>query len=408
MAKLARTLSWKMLTLYGLGNILGAGIYVLIGEVAAESGDGMIWSFLIAALVASFTAVTYSTLAGKYAKSAGAAVYTSKAFGKPLLSTVIGLSIAATAVVSSSALLRGFDRYFQELLIELGLLNDRLPAVVFMLPLLGLLTMVALRGMKESAKIAVVLTVLEATGLLIIIAVAIAQGDIAGSLETSVSSLTSVEPLAIGLGGFLAFYAFVGFEDMVNVAEEVKNPETSMRKGMLSALIIASVLYIAVAVSALAILSSSQLAGSKAPLAAVFQEATNLSIPVITIIGVIAITNGVLIQIITGSRILYGLAREKWFPKQLAVISKTRQTPTTATLVIVSFIAIGSSLLPLGTLAQITSFILLIVFTVVHVSAIKLIKKGQLHNLKYYIPVLGIIVNSAVMALHISSWFGYT
>jgi len=407
MAKLTRTLSWKMLTLYGLGNILGAGIYVLIGEVAAESGDGIIWSFLIAALVASFTAITYSTLAGKYAKSAGAAVYTSKAFKKPLLSTVIGLSIAATAIVSSSALLRGFDRYFQELLIEIGFIDDRLPAVLFMLPLLAILTTIALRGMKESAKLAVVLTVLEATGLLIIVAVAIAQGDIAGSLSTSVSSLSSVEPLAIGLGGFLAFYAFVGFEDMVNVAEEVKNPETSMRKGMLSALIIASVLYVAVAISALAVLSSSQLAESKAPLAAVFQEATNISIPVITIIGVIAITNGVLIQIITGSRILYGLAREGWLPKKLAAVSKTRHTPTRATLIVVSFIAIGSSLLPLGTLAQITSFILLVVFTVVHVSAIKLIRTGQLKKLKLYIPTIGIVVNCAVISLQILSWLGY-
>jgi APA family basic amino acid/polyamine antiporter len=395
-----------MLTLYGLGNILGAGIYVLIGEVAAESGDGLIWSFLIAALVASFTAITYSTLAGKYARSAGAAVYTSKAFNMPLLSTVIGLSIAATAVVSSSALLRGFDRYFQELLIEIGILDDRLPAILFMIPLLVLLTSIALRGMKESAKLAVVLTILEASGLLLIVGVAIAQGDIGGSLQTSLSSLSSVEPLAIGLGGFLAFYAFVGFEDMVNVAEEVKNPETSMRKGMISALIIASVLYVLVAISALAVLSSSQLAESKAPLAAVFQEATNLSIPVITIIGVIAITNGVLIQIITGSRILYGLAREKWLPKQLAVVSAKQHTPTRATLVVVSLIAITSSLLPLGTLAQITSFILLVIFTVVHLSAIKLITTKQINNLKMYIPVLGIIANSAVIALQVSSWFG--
>lgn len=404
MATLTRTLSWKMLTLYGLGNILGAGIYVLIGEVAAESGDGIIWSFLIAALVASFTAITYSTLAGEYAKSAGAAIYTSKAFKKPLLSTIIGLSIATTAVVSSSALLRGFDRYFQELLLEIGIIDSRLPAVIFMLPLLAVLAMIALRGMKESAKLAVILTVLEASGLLLIIAVALANGDIAGSLQTSLSSLGRVEPLAIGLGGFLAFYAFVGFEDMVNVAEEVKNPETSMKKGMISALVIASVLYIAVAISALAVLSSTQLAESKAPLSAVFQEATNISVPIITIIGVIAITNGVLIQIITGSRILYGLAREKWLPKQLSIVSKTTHTPTTATLLVVGLIAIGSSLLPLGTLAQITSFILLIVFTAVHVSAIKLIHTKQLKNLRLYIPIIGIVVNFAVISLQILSW----
>ena len=406
MPKLTRTLSWKMLTLYGLGNIIGAGIYVLIGEVSAEAGDAIVWSFLIAALVASFTAITYSTLAAKYPKSAGAAVDTSKACGKPRRSTLIGLGIALTTIVSSSALLRGFDRYFQELLIELNILNDRIPAVLFMLPLLAILALIALRGIKESAKLAVLLTLLEAAGLLIIILVAGTQGDVIGSLETSLSAITAVEPLAIGLGGFLAFYAFVGFEDMVNVAEEVKQPNKSMKRGMLRALVTASILYIAVAVSALAVLSSTQLADSEAPLAAVFQEATNSSIPIITIIGVVAITNGILIQLITGSRILYGLAREKWLPKQLAQISKTRHTPVNATLVIVACVAVGSSLLPLGTLAQITSFILLVVFTIVHIAALRLIADREVTNLRKIIPVAGIIVNIAVLSLQVSSWFG--
>ncbi len=209
MAKLTRTLSWKMLALYGLGNILGAGIYVLIGEVAAESGDAILWSFLVAALVASLTAITYSIMAGRYPKSAGAAVYTEKAFKNPFLSTIVGLSIGLTTIVSSSALLRGFDRYFQELLIEIGILDDRLPAFLFTLPLLLCMAIIAYRGIKDSARLAIAFTLLEAFGLLLIIAVAGINGNIPDAINLTVSSLTEISPVAIGLGGFLAFYAFI-------------------------------------------------------------------------------------------------------------------------------------------------------------------------------------------------------
>ncbi len=191
---------------------------------------------------------------------------------------------------------------------------------------------------------------------------------------------------------------------MVNVAEEVKNPQRSMKRGMLTALGIASVIYILVAVGALSVLPSNQLAESSAPLAAVFEAATGSSIPIITIIGVVAITNGILIQIITGSRILYGLGREKWIPKKFAQVSPRTHTPTTATTTVLLLIAIASTLLPLGTLAQITSFILLIVFTMVHISALKLIKTKELSHLRRSIPILGIITNLVVIGLQIASW----
>jgi APA family basic amino acid/polyamine antiporter len=401
MTQFKRTISWKVLSLYGLGNILGAGIYVLIGEVAGKAGNGLVWSFLLAGVVASFTAITYGALAGKYPVSAGAAVYTDRAFKAPRISTLIGLALAFSAFVSSSALLRGFNRYFQALLESLGL--GTLPTPLVILTMVAILGWVALRGIQESTRLAVTLTLIEAGGLLAIILVAVLYGDIGGSVSTSISSIGSVEPLAIALGGFLAFYAFIGFEDMVNVAEEVKQPEKNVRKGMLVALIVASVLYILIAIAALAVVSIDTLATSKAPLSTVFEVATGSTFPIITIIGLFAVTNGVLTQIITSSRILYGLAREGWITKKLSVVSPKTKTPVNATLLALFFIALGALTLPLGVLASIASFGLLIIFTIVQLAALRLIIKGSI-KLPIAIPIMGILTNMGVVIIQISSW----
>lgn len=403
MEQLKRTINWKMLALYGLGNILGAGIYVLIGEVAAESGQGLVWSFLLAALVASFTAWTYSEFASKYPLSAGAALYAEKAFKIPALSTFVGLTLAFTALVSSSTLLRGFARYAKDLFATFGWSVSSLPDPVFMAPILGLLSIIALKGISESAKLAAIFTLLEAGGLVLIVMVAIVNGDAVAAAKSSVSSIGSVDILSICIGGFLAFYAFIGFEDMVNIAEEVKDPQRNMRRGMLTALVIATLLYVVVGISSLSILSSAELASQDAPLAAVFKKATGSSIPIITIIGVVAITNGVLIQIITSSRIIYGLAREGWIPLWLGAVNTKSGVPVNATLLSIGGIAIGSSLLPLGTLAQITSFTLLVIFTVVQVSALKLVNEGEL-TLPRAVPIIGTILNVGIVLLQVLKW----
>ena len=405
MTKFKRTISWKLLGLYGLGNILGAGIYVLIGEVAAESGDALVWSFLLAGLVALFTGITYAALASKYPISAGAAIYSERAFKSKLISTVIGLSMALTAVVSASALLNGFVRFLNSLFDSLDI-GMSPPSALAILTLLAIQGVIAFRGIKNSTILAVALTILEAIGLLIIIVVAFANGDVVDSAEKTVSSLSSVSPIAIALGAFVAFYAFIGFEDMVNVAEEVKQPKKSMRRGILTALLVAGVLYVFVALAALAVLTSQQLADAEAPLADVFQAATDISFPLITIIGLIAITNGALIAIITSSRILYGLAREGWLPKKLAYVSPRFKTPTIATGIVLGIIAVAAVALPLGTLAQITSFILLLVFTIVQFSALRLLRDKVDLKLSPIIPVIGIITNIAVICLQISEWLG--
>ena len=211
--------------------------------------------------------------------------------------------------------------------------------------------------------------------------------------------------MAIFLGGFLAFYAFIGFEDMVNIAEEVKEPKKSLRKGMLVALIGATVLYVLTAIAALSVLSSSELAASKAPLASVFQAASGSSLPIITVIGLFAVTNGVLAQIIMSSRVLYGLAREGWLPSPLARVSTKTHTPTLATFVAVIAITIGALALPLVVLAKITSFSLLLIFSIVQIAALKMISSEEL-SLSIYVPIIGLITNLAIIIIQVFSWFG--
>lgn len=404
MSELKRTITWKTLAIYGLGNILGAGIYVLIGEVAKESGNAMLWSFIAAGIVASFTALTYSALASEYPVSAGAAIYTERAFNSKKWSTAVGLTMALTAIVSASTLLNGFNSYFQVLLETLGV-QFHVPSSLVILAMLAVLSFVALKGIGDSTRLAVLLTFTEAGGLLLIIGFAFFYGDPKDAVAVSINGIGEVTPLAITLGAFIAFYAFIGFEDMVNVVEEVQQPERQMKKGILTALAIAVVLYGLTIIAALAVLTSSELAQSEAPLATVWRTATQSEFPLITIIGLIAITNGALIGIITSSRIIFGLAREGWITNTLAKISSKSSVPSRATYLVIVLIAITAIALPLGTLARITSFILLVVFTVVHAAALRLKTQNKLPKLNYSIPIFGLIANMSVIAIQIFSWY---
>lgn len=395
MAKLRRVVGWKTFGLYGLGNILGAGIYVLVGEVAGVAGDKLIWAFLIAGFVALFTALTYSALASKYPVSAGAAIYAQRAFSSPKVSFGIGIALAASGVVSAGVLLNGFYKY------SLALVDVPRPIIIGVLLLF--LTIVAIRGIAETTALAVTLTLIEAAGLVLIVFVGFTYGEPSTAIEAAFTGESTVSVVSILLASFLAFYAFVGFEDMVNIAEEIKEPKKSIKKGMLMALGVASIFYFLVALASLAVLSAGELADSDAPLADVFETATGSALPIITVIGLFAVVNGVLAQIVMSSRVLYGLSKEKWLPKFFSEVSKKYQTPVKSTIFVATVILIASLSLELGTLAQITSFILLIIFTTVQLAAIKLIKQKQL-KFKMYIPVIGVLTNLIIMGVQIYSW----
>ncbi|HEX5798225.1 MAG TPA: amino acid permease [Candidatus Saccharimonadales bacterium] len=394
MGKLKRTIGWKTYGLFGLGNIIGAGIYVLIGEVAGEAGNGAIWSFAVAGLVAGFTVLSYSALATKFPLSAAEAVFVLKSFSNRSLALLVGLTLVFAGIVSSGVLLNGFANYFSELI--------DLPKAIFIVSALVILAAIAIKGIKETAEFAVAITILEVLGLAIIIVLSYMSPDFVSHANQVITSSLEIGALPILFGSFLAFYAFIGFEDMVNVAEEVKNPTKNVKRGMLLAMVSAIVLYMFVAVAALSVIPAGQLAGYDAPLAAVFERTSNIDFPLITVIGLFAIVNGIIAQIIMCSRVLYGLSREKLIPSWFGKVSPKTKTPINSTILICTVMLIGALSLPLVTLASLTSLGLLFIFSVVHASCLKLRKKVDINPV---FPTIGLALNIGIILVQIFQYF---
>lgn len=388
--KLRRAIGWKTYGLFGLGNIIGAGIYVLIGEVAGEAGNGVIWSFVIAGVVAGFTTISYGALATKFPVSAGEVVYILKGFNNRNLGFLIGLVLVFSGIVSSGALLNGFANYFSELV--------DLPKFVFIALAMVMLLAVAVKGINETAKLSVIITILEVLGLVIIIVFSFLSPDFIANAGQVISSSVQVEVLPVLFGSFLAFYAFIGFEDMVNVAEEVKNPKKNIKKGMFIAMFFAAILYVFVTIASLAVIPAGQLAEFDAPLAAVFREASGISFPLITVIGLFAIINGILAQIIMSSRILYGMSREKLINNWFGSVNKITRTPINSTILVGIIMLIGALSLPLVTLASLTSLGLLVIFSFVHAACLKL--KSQL-DINPVFPVIGLVLNTGIILVQV-------
>ena len=393
-AQLKRGLSLWLLVFYGLGNILGAGIYVLVGKVAGSAGLFAPVAFFVASLVAAFTALTYAELVARYPLSAGEAVYVQKGLRLPALSVVVGLLIVLMGSVSAATIARGFIGYL-DILIEL-------PDAVAITLLVFVLGATAIWGIVESVTIAALVTLIELLGLGLVLAVA---GDnlftIPDRLPELLPPLDPVIWQGIMLGAFLAFYAFVGFEDMVNVAEEVRNPVRNVPLAILLALGITTLLYAAVSLAAILTVAPEQLAASNAPLATVYEQATGSKPVVLSIISIFAVVNGALIQIIMSSRILYGMSRQGWLPALFGRVWSTTQTPVAATVAAAATVLVLALWLPLVTLAKSTSFLVLIVFTLMNLSLLR-IKLRDPHPegirvVPLWIPAGGIIASLGLL-----------
>jgi len=385
-----------LLTLYGLGNIVGAGIYVLIGKVAGLAGSSTTLSFIIAMVTAGVTALSYMELSGRYPVSASVSVYLHKAFGKRWLSVAIGLAMVVGGVASAAALAQGFAGYLNSFL--------TVPTGVASVGLLVAIGALAIKGMSESAKTAALFTGLEILGLALVVwfgRSAFARMDIAG--------MVTVDP-AVGISGvfagaFLAFYAYIGFEDMVNVAEEAKNPSRTMPLAILLSLVLSAVLYLLVVSVSTTLVAPAELSSSSAPLALVIERSGNGSVLVLSVIGMVAAVNGVIVQIIMGSRILYGLAREGWITRTLATVHGGYQTPVRATLLVLCAMIAATLLLPLVSLAQVTSLLILSVFTLVNASLIVIKRRGEVHQgyvvVPSVVPYLGVALCAGTIVVEL-------
>ncbi len=357
---LKRSLSLPLLTLYGLGTILGAGVYVLIGEVAGRAGMLAPLAFLLAALVAGLTAFSYAELAARYPRSAGEAVYVQAAFHWQGLAAMVGYAVMLTGIVSAATIATGFVGYL-DVFVEL-------PDWVAITLLVVLLAALAAWGIDISARIAAVIALIEIAGLILVVVLA---GSSLSSLPARLPELlpaTGMQWLSIAIGGFLAFYAYIGFEDMVNMAEEVRDPQRTVPRAILLALGFSTVLYMAVALVAVLALPVTELAGSKAPLADIVQRTSDLPPAIIAAISLLAVTNGALVQIIMAARVLYGMGEQALGPACFAAVNQSTQTPLLATVVVSMAVLALALWLPLVKLAEITSSVILLVFAVVNLS----------------------------------------
>jgi amino acid transporter len=383
---LKRSLSLPLLTFYGLGNILGAGIYVLIGKVAAHAGYQAPLSFLLAAMLAVFTAFSYAELSARYPFSAGEVIYIHRGLGIRVLSILVGLLIIVTGIVSAATIARGFVGYLQVFV--------PISDVVAIVGLIVCLGGLAAWGISQSIAVATLMTLVEIGGLLLIIWVARPE---MGALADTLRSLSDWQGLdsaqGIFLGAFLAFFAFIGFEDMVNVAEEVHKPQRTLPLAILLALGLSTLIYITVAVVSIGAVSPQQLAASEAPLAYVYQQVRGADPVLITAISLVAVVNGALIQIIMASRVCYGMGRKGWMPMWLARVNPVTRTPLVATVLITAVILMMALWLPIESLARSTSFFILLVFALINLSLwrIKQLRLDEHEGFSVYqwVPALG-------------------
>lgn len=396
--ELRRSLSLPLVCLYGLGNILGAGVYVLIGKVAGEAGYFTPVAFMLAAVIAGITAFSFSELSSRYPVSAGEAVYVQEGFGVQKLSLFVGLLIALTGIVSSATIAKGFVGY-------LGVFIE-LPSALVIIVLLLFLGLVAIWGILESVSMAALLTLLEIGGLILILSVATPDFDVLMSRKSEfLPGLQFESWVGIFGGGFLAFYAYVGFEDMVNVAEEVKNPRRNLPIAILGALVLATVMYIAVAVSALLVLEPGALNESDAPLADVYELATGSNPWLISVVSLFAVINGALVQIIMASRVCYGLANKKWLPSFMATVNRKTQTPIFATVVVTVSIIVAALWLPIETLASMTTSLLLFVFILVNIALLRIKRRAEPEDDVFEVNILFPLTGALLCALFLGVQF---
>ncbi|HEX5984065.1 MAG TPA: APC family permease [Solirubrobacterales bacterium] len=393
---LRRVVSRRLLFFFILGDILGGGIYVLVGEVGGEVG-GAIWaSFLVALLLASLTAASYAELATKYPRAGGAALYAKKAFSRRFVAFMIAFAVMASGVASASTLARGFGGDYLSEFVEM-------PVEVAALIFIAVIAVVNLVGILLSVRLNVILTVVELAGLLLVVLIgAVALGDGVGEPSRAVEFEEGVAPLgAILAGAALSFYALIGFEDSVNIAEETKDPRRAYPFALFFGLLAAGVIYMVVTVIASMAVPTEKLAGSDGALLEVVQLGPlAISTKVFSAIGLLALTNGALINMIMASRLLYGMAEESVLPGAFGLLSRWR-TPFVA---IAFTTAIAACLIltgDLGTLADTTVLLLLGVFITVNASVLILRRDPVAHDhfrVPSALPVLGIVACAAVMS----------
>lgn len=387
--KLKRVVSLPMVTLYGLGTIIGAGIFVLVGKVAGIAGIYAPIAFLLASIIAGFTAFSYAELSSRFPKSAGEAIYLEETFHQHWLSVATGVAGATIGIISAATITNGSVGYIRMFI--------DLPAWIIIILLVTTLALLSAWGISQSVGVAACTTVISIIGLIAIIMIN------AENLHTLPDRLPEMIPADIKIwglivfGAFVAFYAFIGFEDMINVAEEVTEPERNMPHSIILALLISTVLYVLISLTAVLAIPANTLAASDAPLVALIGEGHQSIQIIIGIVSILAITDGVLIQIVKTSRILYGMSSQKLIPPLFSTVHPRTRTPLLATFTVAATVIILATSFPLLILAQSTSFLTLVVFAAINFALWRLklrpdTPKAKSINLPAWMPLFALLL----------------
>ena len=382
-AELTRSITGRLLFFYVLGDVLGSGIYVLIGLVAGAVGGAFWIAFAAGVTLATITGLAYAELATKYPQAAGAALYVNKAFRNPVLTFLITICSLSAVFAASGSLATGFARYF-------GTLFDVVPALLVTVVFIVVLTTVNFIGITESVVVNMVMTFVEVFGLIVVMGIGITvvvRGDADFGVLTSFTA--EGNPIfAIVAGVALAFFAMTGFENAANVAEETINPSRTFPRALIGGMVAAGVIYVLVAMSAALVVPVATLAEADAALlevvrADVLPGSVEVMLNIFAVIAMIAITNTTLVSVVTQSRILYGMAKEDVVPRPFARIHPSRRSPYVAlvfsALVVAALLVIGEllgnvdpDLDIVGRLATVTVVFLLFIYALVIVSCLKL------------------------------------
>jgi basic amino acid/polyamine antiporter, APA family len=377
-----------MLTLFVIGDVLGAGIYALVGTVAGETG-GAIWTaFAAAGVLALFTAVAYAELVTKYPQAAGAALYVHRAWRRPFFTFVIAFAVMCSGITSAATLATAFGGDYLAEFVDL-------PTVLVGLVFVTVLALINFRGIKESVALNMGLTTIELAGLLLVIVIGLAfvldgGGDPGRAFEFKGGEAV---PLAILGGASLAFFALIGFEDSVNVAEETKEPSRVYPAALFVGLAIAGAVYLLVTIIASMAAETSDLVESDGPLLEVVQLGPlSMNTKVFSAIALFALTNGALINLIMASRLVYGMAQQGIVPRPLGRVHRERRTPWVAIVFTTALAAVLIVIGDLETLAKTTVLLLLFVFVFVNVAVLVLRRQPVDHEhfrAPTALPVLG-------------------
>ncbi|GEP40752.1 APC family permease [Brevifollis gellanilyticus] len=409
---LAQSIGGWQIMFYGLGSMLGAGIYALIGKAAGGLGNAVWLAFLMAMIGAMLTGLSYACVGGRYAKAGGAAYVTHRGLGRPLLSYVIGIAVMMSGLTSMATGSQAIIDQIQKLMawnLDENTMKLCSIGVVF------LVGCVIYRGIRESMWLNILCTVIEASGLLFIIAVGVKYWGSVNYLESPGDTAaggagSGITLMLVMQGAVLTFYSFIGFEDILNVSEEVKDPAKNVPFGLIGAMVLATCIYMAVAITAVSVVPWQELAKSGTPLMDVASRAAPWFKgigPVYAAITIFAIGNTALLNYLMGSRLLYGMSHQGLLPSILQKVHPVRKSPHIA--VFVLFIIVSILILSGGVkaLAESTVLLLLTVFTTVNISLVVLKRRPDEPRSGFeppvVVPILGALVCASLIIVRLQT-----